>query len=357
MYVGVNPKTTNPFRTTTTKRPFYTPSSSRAIEKTKTKTEGLLLLLLYCFDRNRAIPRLLVVVSVVARSKRERFKSNANKSNSLKNVLTKLKSAFSLNTTTIDTNTTDSRGGGGGGGVMASSSTAVVAPSHSKQSSSSSSGVEKAQSSSDPFSSETFDPIDFINAIFPDASAVLMTETTLTTTEENSGGSGIQKLEEKLAGATQTMEREVRKSIRDRSIAGERVVKDLELAETAAEQLKGKMERLEADCAKAHERSREISRDVGKLDACKKRLTKAITSLRRLSMFVSGRRQQLETMCHRRNYREAAHLLEAVAQLSSHFAKYGDVPKIQEVKVSNEEIAQGLKRCLKTSRRCGNRRF
>ena len=104
MYVGVNPKTTNPFRTT--KRPFYTPSSSRAIEKTKTQTEGLLLLLLYCFDRNRAIPRLLVVVSVVARSKRERFKSNANKSNSLKNVLTKLKSAFSLNTTTtIDTNT------------------------------------------------------------------------------------------------------------------------------------------------------------------------------------------------------------------------------------------------------------
>ena len=216
--------------------------------------------------------------------------------------------------------------------MASSSSSAVVAPSHSKQSSlssSSSSGVEKA--SSDPFSSETFDPIDFINAIFPDASAVLMTETTLTTTEENSGGSGIQKLEEKLAGATRTMEREVRKSIRDRSIAGERVVKDLELAETAAEQLKGKMERLEADCAKAHERSREISRDVGKLDACKKRLTKAITSLRRLSMFVSAT-SQLETMCHRRNYREAAHLLEAVAQLSSHFAKYGDVPKIQRLR-------------------------
>ena len=178
-----------------------------------------------------------------------------------------------------------------------------------------------------------------------------MTETTLTTTEENSGGSGIQKLEEKLAGATQTMEREVRKSIRDRSIAGERVVKDPELAETAAEQLKGKMERLEADCAKAHERSREISRDVGKLDACKKRLTKAITSLRRLSMFVSAA-SQLETMCHRRNYREAAHLLEAVAQLSSHFAKYGDVPKIQRLRSKYEEIAQGLKsgRCLKTSR-------
>ena len=235
--------------------------------------------------------------------------------------------------------------------MASSSSSAVVAPSHSKQSSSlSSSGVEKAHhqsSSSDPFSSETFDPIDFINAIFPDASAVLMTETTLTTTENSGGGessssSGIQKLEEKLAVATQTMEREVRKSIRDRSIAGERVVKDLELAETAAEQLKGKMERLEADCAKAHERSREISRDVGKLDACKKRLTKAITSLRRLSMFVSAT-SQLETMCHRRNYREAAHLLEAVAQLSSHFAKYGDVPKIQRLRSKYEEIAQGLK--------------
>ena len=138
------------------------------------------------------------------------------------------------------------------------------------------------------------------------------------------------------------MDKDVRKSIRDRSIAGERVASDVALAENAAEQLHVKMVQLSLDCERAYERSRDISRDVGKLDACKKRLQKAITSLRRLSMFVSAT-SQLETMCHRRNYREAAHLLEAVGQLSQHFAEYGDVPKIQRLRAKYEEIASGLK--------------
>ena len=138
------------------------------------------------------------------------------------------------------------------------------------------------------------------------------------------------------------MDKDVRKSIRDRSIAGERVASDVALAECAAEQLRVKMLQLSLDCERAYERSRDISRDVGKLDACKKRLQKAITSLRRLSMFVSAT-SQLETMCHRRNYREAAHLLEAVGQLSQHFAEYGDVPKIQRLRAKYEEIASGLK--------------
>jgi hypothetical protein len=149
-------------------------------------------------------------------------------------------------------------------------------------------------------------------------------------------------LEQKLRRASRQMDQDVRKSIRDRSIAGERVASDVALAESAAEQLHVKMLQLSLDCERAHERSRDISRDVGKLDACKKRLQKAITSLRRLSMFVSAT-SQLETMCHRRNYREAAHLLEAVGQLSQHFAEYGDVPKIQRLRAKYEEIASGLK--------------
>jgi len=149
-------------------------------------------------------------------------------------------------------------------------------------------------------------------------------------------------LEQKLRRASRQMDKDVRKSIRDRSIAGERVASDVALAECAAEQLRVKMVQLSLDCERAYERSRDISRDVGKLDACKKRLQKAITSLRRLSMFVSAT-SQLETMCHRRNYREAAHLLEAVGQLSQHFAEYGDVPKIQRLRAKYEEIASGLK--------------
>ena len=213
------------------------------------------------------------------------------------------------------------------------------------------------QNGGDPFSSESFDPIDFINAIFPshesssasssahEFSANINDMNTNTGERKSSNRTNTNAfalLEQKLRRASRQMDQDVRKSIRDRSIAGERVASDVALAENAAEQLNVKMRQLSLDCERAHERSRDISRDVGKLDACKKRLQKAITSLRRLSMFVSAT-SQLETMCHRRNYREAAHLLEAVGQLSQHFAEYGDVPKIQRLRAKYEEIATGLK--------------
>ena len=205
----------------------------------------------------------------------------------------------------------------------------------------------------DPFSSESFDPIDFINSIFPSNesnSSIHEFNINNNVNTTNNGGKSstftntnvFVLLEQKLRQTSKQMDRDVRKSIRDRSICGERVANDVALAEKAAEQLKMKMHHLSLDCESAYERSRDISRDVGKLDACKKRLQKAITSLRRLSMFVSAT-SQLETMCHRRNYREAAHLLEAVGQLSQHFAEYSDVPKIQRLRAKYKEIANGLK--------------
>ena len=218
-------------------------------------------------------------------------------------------------------------------------------------------GGQGGQNGGDPFSSESFDPIDFINAIFPshesssasssahEFSANINDMNTNTGERKSSNRTNTNAfalLEQKLRHASTQMDKDVRKSIRDRSIAGERVANDVALAENAAEQLNVKMLQLSLDCERAYERSRDISRDVGKLDACKKRLQKAITSLRRLSMFVSAT-SQLETMCHRRNYREAAHLLEAVGQLSQHFAEYGDVPKIQRLRAKYEEIATGLK--------------
>ena len=217
-------------------------------------------------------------------------------------------------------------------------------------------GGQGGQNGGDPFSSESFDPIDFINSIFPShesstSSSVHEFSANINDNHiNNTGGkssnrtntNGFALLEQKLRHTSKQMDRDVRKSIRDRSIAGERVANDVAVAENAAEQLNMKMVQLSLDCEHAYERSRDISRDVGKLDACKKRLQKAITSLRRLSMFVSAT-SQLETMCHRRNYREAAHLLEAVGQLSQHFAEYGDVPKIQRLRAKYEEIATGLK--------------
>ena len=114
------------------------------------------------------------------------------------------------------------------------------------------------QNGGDPFSSESFDPIDFINSIFPsnesnnasihEFSANVNTNRVKNTNKNDDGEkssaitntNGFVLLEQKLRQTSKQMDRDVRKSIRDRSIAGERVANDVALAENAAEQLKMK---------------------------------------------------------------------------------------------------------------------
>mmetsp|Transcript_6744 Transcript_6744/g.18881 ORF Transcript_6744/g.18881 Transcript_6744/m.18881 type:complete len:738 (-) Transcript_6744:326-2539(-) len=86
----------------------------------------------------------------------------------------------------------------------------------------------------------------------------------------------------------------------------------------------------------------EICRDIKKLDYAKKHLTQAITALRRLSMLVSAT-DQLQATAEARNYREAANLLEAVEQLSAHFAAFGQVPKVAELRGRFNTIKGSLK--------------
>ena len=113
----------------------------------------------------------------------------------------------------------------------------------------------------DPFSSESFDPIDFINAIFPSSSCeqqqrgfslrarrVQRCQHTrhehrwgkIIINRTNTNDDAFALLEQKLRRASRQMDKDVRKSIRDRSIAGERVASDVALAECAAEQLRVK---------------------------------------------------------------------------------------------------------------------
>ena len=113
-------------------------------------------------------------------------------------------------------------------------------------------GGQGGQNGGDPFSSESFDPIDFINSIFPASASTNASihefsaniNTNRTNINNNTGGkstnltntNGFALLEQKLRHTSKQMDRDVRKSIRDRSIAGERVANDVALAEKAAEQ-------------------------------------------------------------------------------------------------------------------------
>lgn len=62
----------------------------------------------------------------------------------------------------------------------------------------------------------------------------------------------------------------------------------------------------------------EITRDIKSLDYAKRHLTTSITTLNHLHMLVGGV-DSLTTMAEKRQYREAAHLLDAVVNVLEHF--------------------------------------
>ena len=79
----------------------------------------------------------------------------------------------------------------------------------------------------------------------------------------------------------------------------------------------------------------EICRDIKSLDYAKRHLTLTITALKRLQMLVTAV-EQLSVMTRERMYSEAAHLLQAVSQLLSHFSDYVGIKKVDALR---EEVA------------------
>lgn len=72
----------------------------------------------------------------------------------------------------------------------------------------------------------------------------------------------------------------------------------------------------------------EICADIKQLDVAKRHLTTTITSLKRLQMLITAV-DRLQDAASRRQYQDAAQLLEAVNQLFTHFDEYDEVPKVR----------------------------
>lgn len=86
----------------------------------------------------------------------------------------------------------------------------------------------------------------------------------------------------------------------------------------------------------------EICRDIRKLDYAKKHLTNTIGALTNLSTLIHSM-DRLQVLAENRRYPEAAGLLQAVSQLMSQFEPYGQIPKVNELKVKFAGIKSSLR--------------
>ena len=178
----------------------------------------------------------------------------------------------------------------------------------------------------DAFSSPDFSAVDFINRLFPDEASLAQ----------------VDPLIERLRLRVRKVDDEILAAVRSQSTGGARAKADLDQAKQAIVELSGRIQDIKSKAAQSEHMVQEICRDIKKLDFAKKHLTSTITALRRLSMLVTAV-EQLETLSMRRQYRDSANLLEAVDELLTHFASYGDIPKIADLQKRNTAVKQTLR--------------
>jgi hypothetical protein len=85
----------------------------------------------------------------------------------------------------------------------------------------------------------------------------------------------------------------------------------------------------------------EMTADIKKLDSTKRNLTLSMTALKRLQMLTTAY-EQLRGLSETRQYRECAHLLQAVMQLMAHFKSYRGIDQIAALSRNVAELQRQL---------------
>ncbi|WAR02922.1 VPS53-like protein [Mya arenaria] len=151
--------------------------------------------------------------------------------------------------------------------------------------------------SDDPIDSPEFNPVDYINTLFP--------------TE--------QRLDDNIRGV-----------VRGQTNVGEDGREALEEAQRAIQDLFSKIKDIKDKAEKSEEMVKEITRDIKQLDHAKRHLTASITTLNHLHMLVGGV-ESLTSLSRRRQYGDVANLLQGVQNVLEHFQPYMAIPQIREL--------------------------
>ncbi|XP_049882598.1 vacuolar protein sorting-associated protein 53 homolog isoform X2 [Pectinophora gossypiella] len=185
--------------------------------------------------------------------------------------------------------------------------------------------IEELMGGIDQFDSAEFDPVAYINKVFP-------TEQSLAGVE-----SAAARCEFHLASVEGDIRRLVRAQAQQRD-AGQRAL----LQATAwIGELAGQV----ADINKAAERSegmvREITAEIKQLDCAKWNLTAAITTLNHLHLLARGL-AALKDQARARQYRELVHPLQAIMEVLQHFECYKDIGELNSLREQVQVVRDQL---------------
>eukprot|EP00026_Physarum_polycephalum_P000791 Phypoly_transcript_00792.p1 GENE.Phypoly_transcript_00792~~Phypoly_transcript_00792.p1 ORF type:complete len:859 (-),score=180.78 Phypoly_transcript_00792:53-2629(-) len=173
--------------------------------------------------------------------------------------------------------------------------------------------------SADPIDTPEFNPIEYINTMFPNEQSLIDIDTALG----------------KVKSRIQRIDEEILREVRTQSRVGTKAKTELNSAQGSITDLFAKIHDIKAKAEQSERMVTEICRDIKSLDHAKTHLTSSITTLRRLQMLINAV-DQLRDRANTRQYKEVANLLQAVNQLFPGFSEFKTISKVQDL---NTQIA------------------
>ncbi|KAK5172339.1 Vacuolar protein sorting-associated protein 53 [Saxophila tyrrhenica] len=156
-----------------------------------------------------------------------------------------------------------------------------------------------------------YDPIDHLNALFSHPSTLSSVQNVSTSIQQHQNG----------------LDANISSLITTQTTSDGDSVRRIQDAKAELAELFSKIEGVRERALQTERTITEMTADIKRLDSTKRNLTLSMTALKRLQMLTTAY-EQLRALIQSKQYRECAHLLQAVMQLMAHFKSYRSIDQI-----------------------------
>lgn len=180
--------------------------------------------------------------------------------------------------------------------------------------------------STDPLDAVDFDPVSYINSIFPTEQSLI----------------NIDSKKSELQQDSDRVSKELSEIVRSQAKLGERTQNQLKSSYSTIQELQSRVNLMREKAETSEYMVEEICKDIRSLDTAKKNLTKTITSLKRLAM-LSHAIDQISESTLSRDYRKVAALLNASNDLILQFADLKTSKMVFDLRKKREGLVKDLR--------------
>lgn len=170
-----------------------------------------------------------------------------------------------------------------------------------------------------------YDPIDHLNALFSHPS-------TLT---------HVAKVSKSLQRHQNELDADISSLVTVQTTSDSDSVRRIQDAKAELAELFAKIEGVRERALETERAITDMTADIKRLDSTKKNLTLSMTALKRLQMLTTAY-EQLRGLIQTKQYRECAHLLQAVIQLMAHFKSYRSIDQIAALSKNVADVQREL---------------